>query len=333
MLLEEDADSLYVLEHLRPIPPLPSPCLNAPTVTLLASRVQPARASALLRVLSTIFPLRPHFHHLKRICRAGDTDDNDATPPLTVLLAPRERWDSKRADIEEIETKYKLKPFDVAVPARAPDFREEFEAWSPLWPLNYRPQGKEEKKEPWSVQERRLTFSFMKDVMNSTISETKDDCGGPVIFVHQAVASERWEMVITVAEEQREGEDSSQYGFGLDHAIIRGIEMVARKWKHKEAQKEKVGRDAEGEGEGEGEEGYLCTGMHVYLEREPCVMCAMALVHSRVRRVIFAQTLNSELGGLAGAKVHCEPMLNHRYEAYHLPWRDTVHLQPSKDND
>lgn len=63
---------------------------------------------------------------------------------------------------------------------------------------------------------------------------------------------------------------------------------------------------------------YLCTGFDCYVVREPCVMCAMALVHSRVRRVIFAEP-DPKHGALGGSlKLHGQQSLNHHYTVYRI---------------
>ncbi len=54
------------------------------------------------------------------------------------------------------------------------------------------------------------------------------------------------------------------------------------------------------------------TDCDLYVTKEPCVMCAGALVHTRIRRVIFGCA--DPLGGAAGSVVNLlqMPGLNHR---------------------
>eukprot|EP00798_Chlamydomonas_sp_ICE-L_P021241 gene21241-28157_t len=60
---------------------------------------------------------------------------------------------------------------------------------------------------------------------------------------------------------------------------------------------------------------YMCTGYDCFVIREPCVMCAMALVHSRIGRVIYCRPDPSH-GALGGSfKLHSQRSLNHHYKA------------------
>jgi len=64
---------------------------------------------------------------------------------------------------------------------------------------------------------------------------------------------------------------------------------------------------------------YLCTGYDVYVTREPTIFEAMALTHSRVRRVIYG-IQDTRCGGLGGTgsknAVHSLPGTNHKYRAF-----------------
>jgi tRNA(Arg) A34 adenosine deaminase TadA len=61
---------------------------------------------------------------------------------------------------------------------------------------------------------------------------------------------------------------------------------------------------------------YLCNGMLVVTTVEPCAMCCMALVHSRVHMVVFGGR-NPAHGGLESCyRIHTLPSLNHRFVAY-----------------
>lgn len=58
---------------------------------------------------------------------------------------------------------------------------------------------------------------------------------------------------------------------------------------------------------------YLCTGYWTFLLREPCPLCAMALLHSRVSRIFYG-TSNQNTGVLGSKTIlHAVPGLNHRY--------------------
>ncbi|CAE5963777.1 unnamed protein product [Arabidopsis arenosa] len=63
---------------------------------------------------------------------------------------------------------------------------------------------------------------------------------------------------------------------------------------------------------------YLCTGYDIFLLLEPCTMCAMALVHQRIKRIFYAFP-NPTTGGLGSVhRLQGEKSLNHHYAVFRV---------------
>ena len=72
-------------------------------------------------------------------------------------------------------------------------------------------------------------------------------------------------------------------------------------------------------------DGYLCLKLEVFLTHEPCLMCSMALVHSRVGRVIFRDRM-PKTGGLTAELVSNEASGSIGL-GYGLCWRKELNWQ------
>ncbi|KAK6130284.1 hypothetical protein DH2020_035956 [Rehmannia glutinosa] len=63
---------------------------------------------------------------------------------------------------------------------------------------------------------------------------------------------------------------------------------------------------------------YLCTGYDIYFVWEPCIMCSMAIVHQRIKRVFYAFP-NPNDGGLGSVhRLQGERSLNHNYAVFRV---------------
>ncbi|KAL0701450.1 hypothetical protein Bca4012_057572 [Brassica carinata] len=73
------------------------------------------------------------------------------------------------------------------------------------------------------------------------------------------------------------------------------------------------------------EKPYLCTGYDIFLVWEPCTMCAMALVHQRIKRIFYAFP-NPTAGGLGSVhRLQGEKSLNHHYAVFRVLLPEGAH--------
>jgi tRNA-specific adenosine deaminase 3 len=69
-------------------------------------------------------------------------------------------------------------------------------------------------------------------------------------------------------------------------------------------------------------EQYLCTGLDLFASKEPDLLSSMALVHSRIRIVVYRESdcFKGCLGSRAA--IHCMRTLNHRFQVYRVVTED-----------
>ena len=122
------------------------------------------------------------------------------------------------------------------------------------------------------------------------------------------------ECVAQVARLEREGRPAPRVSAAPSSAALSppaapgGTEPPAAGAKRAQPAAEAT-REAAGASGGQ----HLCAGCDVYVTAEPCAMCAMALVHSRIRRVCYA--LPAAEGALGSADLlHTERSLNHHFQ-------------------
>lgn len=191
-----------------------------------------------------------------------------------------------------------LKSCDI--PARQPLTRAQFEECKLLWPTSFH----EEKYVKKCLEGRRFSekeLHTIRQVADRLISRKRESGRSVTLIVDDDVI---------LADES---DDTDRHP--LHHSAILAVDTIARK------------RVTEKAGSG----GYVCTGLDAFTSQECCLMCAMALLHSRIGRIFFLKD-----GGrgccppdqpFTRMKLHANESLNHGFEVW------TVEVERSEEEN
>eukprot|EP00871_Galdieria_phlegrea_P000763 jgi/Galph1/1688/GphlegSOOS_G380.1 len=332
-----------------------NPLTEQESLSVYVSFVKPQLVGRLLRVVGKVLPIGEEFSHVKRIRRENYRSEWDekedgkrhrTEPRITILLATKETFESLDADSYECLKSFGLSPFLLSIPARAAETKEEYNAFCGIWPVMYRPPAPPRPLPDRNELENIIQFmSICYQVASKR--QKQGYLGNCALMVHPLT-----KKIVAVSFDTscrshlQEGGKHFEYCQPFGHAVMNCIEIASWKLSSQKRRQtlqnvsslyfysnnierhssiESDGRSSESEPDSSEnsekndsyEDVYMCTGMEVYTTREPCFMCCMALVHARVKRVIYSQA-NSLFGGLGGGPsglmLHKLPALNHHFE-------------------
>ncbi|USP80721.1 tRNA-specific adenosine deaminase subunit tad3 [Curvularia clavata] len=201
--------------------------------------------------------------------------------------------------------------FQVTVPALAPISAEQADEWSnQYWPIAYKntnPYGPHPSLVQRNQSEIQLGAGEFLALAKMVGQKTSDEGLGEnvgVVIVDQTKTNS--DVVVVAGDCRWESCTEPHTGTGnvMAHAALRAIAMVGKKRlragdKDPEnldrpffcdnpitsLEKEYFSKD------NINASGYLCVDLDIYLTHEPCVMCSMAILHSRFRRCVFGKRM------------------------------------------
>ncbi|KAL6949954.1 hypothetical protein ACO0QE_000623 [Hanseniaspora vineae] len=171
----------------------------------------------------------------------------------------------------------------AVVPKTLPPTKEIALEWGKTyWPLTWRGNPNDQVLNDMEYNMEQIN-KYLKE-----ISERSAACNNTVPSVTIFLHSKHNRVYVAY-------DDRDKTGNPLDHSVMCGIKKVA----------ENLPND-----------GYLCLDYEVFTTHEPCAMCCMALVHSRISRLFYIQDVKDTGSLKSNYRMHNIKSLNSKYQVF-----------------
>ncbi|GAB1220426.1 hypothetical protein ENUP19_0053G0019 [Entamoeba nuttalli] len=248
------------------------------------------------KIMKEIQELPVGMNHLKRIrryegeleiiiCKIKQEEENKKEEEII------NEWKIKENNIQMIQ---KLEGIDInsikiiGVPKYAPVNKEQYKVFSKVWPCNLLPPSLPtpniEREEINYIKEMFNKLNINQNIETQTINEELK-CDKRCI----ALVCNCNKIIETIQKDT-----TIKSNHPLLHAPFNALQSIP--FNHKK---------------------YLCTGFDLFTTHEPCLMCGMALLHSRFGRVFFIHQHKTN-GAFTIHHLNKKKQLNHHFNVYQI---------------
>ena len=251
------------------------------------------------------------MRHLKRVTKR--TDENGHTRTSIALCTTS--YLTSQAMVSQLSnfhsTLATLQPYVALVPRTAARNNSELKIKAKLWPVVFSPShARPTSSSDWPTARKAWVKAGMNRAISLALaSKTSGDL--PVGVFCTPAPESQWplsEGFIPPTPGLRAASTDTRISSShpLRHSVLNCVRSVAYLRTvppFSEMQPTRNGAD------------YLLTSLSLFITHEPCVMCTMALLHSRVREVFYIFP-RARGGGFGEMGVHGRKDLNHRFEVW-----------------